>query len=72
MAKIKTRNSDSHQSRPRGISKGSFEKVYWPYLPLVLLISGLLILGSTGGALRAAAKHPFGSVLSYSTNMSVN
>ena len=71
MAKIKTRNTDSHHTRPRGISKGNFEKVYWPYLPLVLIISVLLVLGSTGGALKAAAKHPFGSVLSYSTSMSI-
>lgn len=72
MAKIKTRNTDSHHTRPRGISKGNFEKVYWPYLPLVLVISTLLVLGSTGGALKAAAKHPFGSVLSYSTSMSIS
>lgn len=71
MAKIKTRNSDSHRNRPRGISKGNFEKVYWPYLPMVLLISFLLILGNTGGGLKAAAKRPFGRVLSYSTSMSV-
>jgi len=71
MAKIKTRNSDSHHNRPKGISKGNFEKVYWPYLPMVLLISFLLILGNTGGGLKAAVKRPFGRVLSYSTSMSV-
>jgi hypothetical protein len=71
MAKIKTRGTDNHHTRPRGISKGNFDKVYWPYIPLVLIISGLLVLGSSGGALRAAAKHPFGRVLSYSTSMSV-
>lgn len=71
MAKIKTRNSDSHHTRPKGISKGSFEKVYWPYLPMVLLISFLLVLGNSGGGLKAAVKRPFGRVLSYSTSMSV-
>ncbi len=71
MAKIKTRHLDSHHTKPKGISKGNFEKVYWPYIPVVLIISVLLVLGSTGGALKAAVKHPFGRVLSYSTSMSV-
>jgi hypothetical protein len=71
MAKIKSRNSDSHKTRPKGISKGSFERVYWPYIPLVLVISILLVAGSSGGALKAAVHHPLGKVLSYSTSMSV-
>jgi hypothetical protein len=71
MAKIKIRSTDNHHTRPKGISRGSFNKVYWPYIPIVLVVSVLLVLGSTGGALRAAAKHPFGSVLSYSTSMSI-
>lgn len=72
MAKIKTRNSDSHKTRPKGINSKAFERVYWPYIPLVLAISVLLILGSSGGALKAAVHRPLGRVLSYSTGMSIS
>jgi hypothetical protein len=71
MAKIKTRNSDSHKTRPKGISKDIFERVYWPYIPLVLVISALLVVGNAGGGLKAAIHHPIGKVLSYSTSMSI-
>jgi hypothetical protein len=71
MAKIKNHGLDTHHTRPKGISKGSIDKVYWPSLPLVVIISGLLVLASAGGGLKAAARHPFGRVLSYSTSMSV-
>jgi hypothetical protein len=71
MAKIKTRSSDTHKTKPRGVKKNAFERVYWPYIPLVLAISLLLSLGSSGGALTAAMHHPLGRVLSYSTSMSI-
>jgi hypothetical protein len=70
MAKIKKPGSDS-KSHPRGIKKHVFERVYWPYIPLVLVISFLLVAGGRGGALTAAYHHPFGKVLSYSTSMSI-
>jgi hypothetical protein len=71
MAKIKARNSDSHKTKPKGINSKSFERVYWPYIPLVAAISILLTLSSSGGALKAAVHHPLGRVLSYSTSMSI-
>jgi hypothetical protein len=71
MAKIKTRNSDTHKTKPKGINSKAFERVYWPYIPLVLAISFLLTLSSSGGALKAAIHHPLGRVLSYSTSMSI-
>lgn len=71
MAKIKSHGSDSHKTRPRGINKHHFESVYWPYIPLVLIISLLLVLGGKGGGLQSAVHHPFGKVLSYSTTMSL-
>ncbi|HVS78763.1 MAG TPA: CAP domain-containing protein [Candidatus Saccharimonadales bacterium] len=72
MAKIKKHTSDSHKTRPKGITKQNFERVYWPYLPLVIIITLLLTAGSYGGGLANAFHHPFGRVLSYSTSMSVN
>jgi hypothetical protein len=71
MAKIKNRNSDSHKTRPKGVNKHHFERVYWPYIPVVLVISFLLTVGSSGGGLKAAIHHPIGKVLSYSTSMSI-
>jgi hypothetical protein len=71
MAKIKTRNSDSHKTKPKGINSKAFERVYWPYIPLVIAVSLLLTLSSSGGALKAAIHHPLGRVLSYSTSMSI-
>ncbi len=72
MAKIKKYGSDSHKARPRGINRHAFERVYWPYIPIVLAISLLLVAGGRGGALQAAYHHPFGKVLSYSTSMGID
>jgi cell division septation protein DedD len=71
MAKIKTRTSDSRQTKPKDINKRSFEKVYWPYIPIVLAISLLLSIGVSSGNLQAYVKHPGGRVLSYATSMSI-
>jgi len=72
MAKIKSHGTDSHKTKPRNVNKKSFERVYWPYIPLVLAISFLLTLSFNGGALQAAVRHhTIGKVLSYSTSMSI-
>ena len=71
MAKIKTHGSDSHKTKPKNVNKHAFQRVYWPYIPLVAAISFLLVLSSGGGALKAAMHHPLGRVLSYSTSMSI-
>jgi len=71
MAKIKSHGTDSHKTKPRTVNKKAFERVYWPYIPLVIAISFLMTLSVNGGALQAAVHHKFGSVLSYSTSMSI-
>ena len=72
MAKIKTRSSTSHKTRPRGVHPKAFEKVHWPYLPILLAISFLLAFGVPSGRLAVAAKHPSGKVLDYATSMSIS
>ncbi|HSX18014.1 MAG TPA: CAP domain-containing protein [Candidatus Saccharimonadales bacterium] len=73
-AKIKTVGKSSrhrHPTKPRGISDKAFRKVYWPYIPVVLIIGVLLTFGSQAGALSAIIRHPNGKVLSYATSMSI-
>ncbi|HET9721449.1 MAG TPA: CAP domain-containing protein [Candidatus Saccharimonadales bacterium] len=72
MAKIKTPQKNNHHTRPRGTAKHNFEKVYWPYIPIIIAIALLLPLASSGGALKAAFHNPGGRVLSYATSMSIN
>lgn len=72
-AKTKNRNKSarsSHKHKPKGVSSKSFERVYWPYLPLVLVVSVLLMMSGQSGALHAALKNPTGGVLAYATSMS--
>jgi hypothetical protein len=71
MAKIKNSGSDNHKTKPKGVNRRSFERVYWPYLPIVLAISALLTLGAQNGNLQAYARHPGGRVLAYATSMSI-
>src|SRR5665213_666214 len=71
MAKIKTRNSDSHKTKPQGVHKHAFDKVYWPYIPIVLIIGVLLSIGIQSGSLAAYAKHPGGRVLAYANSMTI-
>ena len=61
-----------HKHRPKGISAKSFERVYWPYLPLVLVVGVLLLLSGQSGALQAAIRNPAGGVLAYATSMSTS
>ncbi len=72
MAKIKIRKPDQHHSKPKGVTKHAFERVYWPYIPVVFIISALLLVGSNSGSLRAYARHPGGRVLDYATSMSID
>lgn len=71
MAKIKNRNVQNHHTKPKNVNKSNFERVYWPYIPLVFAISLVLVIGNTGGGLKAAVHNPLGKVLSYSTSMSI-
>jgi len=70
--KINKRRSVAHKHKPRNVPARSFERVYWPYLPLALIISILLVTAGQSGALSSAVRHPGGSVLAYATSMSVN
>lgn len=71
MAKIKSRTTDSHKTKPQGVHKHAFEKVYWPYLPIILIIGVLLSIGLQTGSLAAYAKHPGGRVLAYANSMTI-
>ena len=71
MAKIKN-HSSSHKYRPKGVHPKTFDKVHWPYIPLLLVILLLLAIGLPSGRLAAAAKHPTGQVLNYATSMSIS
>jgi len=68
-AKIKKHGTSKNVYRPKGVSHHAFKKVYWPYIPLVLVIGSLLVLGFKSGALTQGLRHPGGQVLAYSTSM---
>jgi hypothetical protein len=70
MAKIKNHGSNS-KSKPKNVNKRAFEKVYWPFIPVLIAVSVLLGVGSTSGNLQAYVKHPGGRVLAYSSSMSI-
>ena len=73
-AKIKSRSKYSGRRsshKPRGISDRAFKKVYWPYIPVILIIGTLLTLGTQAGALSSIIRHPDGKVLAYATSMSI-
>jgi uncharacterized protein YkwD len=72
MSKIKTGSKNHHKYRPKGVNPKTFEKVHWPYLPIVLAIVVFAGFGLSSGRLQAAAKHPTGKVLDYATNMSIS
>lgn len=64
------RSAGHHRHKPRNVSAKAFERVYWPYLPLVLIVSILLMMSGQSGALSSAIRHPSGNVLAYATSMS--
>lgn len=71
-AKIKTAHRSrghDHPFRPRKISRQAFSRVYWPYLPVVLIIVSLLALGIGQNSFLTALRHPGGKTLAYATSM---
>lgn len=71
-AKIKkTSESERRRYKPKGVSKKSFEKTFWPYLPL-LIASCLLLVFSQSANVATAVRHPRSHVLAYATSMSVS
>jgi len=72
-AKIKSRpnyTKTSHKHRPKGVSSHSFEKVYWPYIPVIIIASLVIGTSAASGQLRTAVSKPFSSVLAYATSLS--
>lgn len=74
-AKIKshtTRHHTRHRNKPKGVSAHSFEKVYWPYIPLLIIASIVMAISIQNGVLQRSLKNPiasFNKVLSYATNL---
>lgn len=71
-AKIKTsprHRGHDHPFKPRKITNRAFSQVYWPYLPVILVIGALLSLGIRQSSFTTALKHPTGQVLSYAASM---
>lgn len=72
MAKIKTaprHRGHDHPFRPKKVSPRAFSQVYWPYLPVILVIGFLLSLGLRQSSFSTALKHPTNQVLSYASSM---
>lgn len=72
MAKIKTaprHKGHDHPFRPKKISHRAFSRVYWPYLPVVLIIGFLLFLGIRQNNFLTVLKHPSGKTLAYAISM---
>lgn len=69
-AKIKNRNRyHSLRHKPRGVKPHSFKQVYWPYLPVLLILVILSALAIQSGNFSNAIKNK-GNVLAYSSSMS--
>lgn len=74
-AKIKTagpKKIHARSHRPKRVSQREFEKVYWPYLPVLLIVVFLLSISVQSGALGATLKNPVGRVMNYATGVSIN
>ena len=74
MAKIKSVPNPKnfrYRHKPRSVSTSAFERAYWPYLPLLLVVGVLFSLVVRGGAF-ANLSHPGEKVLGYATSMNIN
>lgn len=74
-AKIKTASHLKHRRlkhKPRGVAKRDFEKVYWPYLPIILMVGLLTSLGIQSGAIQSGLRNPGGQTLDYAISMNIN
>ncbi|HET9850628.1 MAG TPA: CAP domain-containing protein [Candidatus Saccharimonadales bacterium] len=70
-AKIKS-HTTSHRHKPKGVSKRSFEKVYWPYIPVFAMVVALAAVSAQNGLLRTMISHPASRVLAYASSISAN
>lgn len=71
-AKIKQPVAHHTSARPRGIDRRKFEKVYWPFIPVIVAIGLLLPSALSTGSLASFIKHPGGKVLSYAVSENPN
>ena len=68
-AKIKTPQAQLKNSpRPHGVGHSQFNKVYWPFIPVILGIAVLMAFSIQTGSLSRFSQHPFQKVLAYSTS----
>lgn len=65
-------SSKSPSHRPRGTSEQAFQKVYWPFIPMVLIAGMLLAMAFQTGAITSYVRSPIGRVLSYVTQQDPN
>jgi hypothetical protein len=73
-AKIKSHppsHTVRHRHKPHGVKRHAFEQVYWPYLPVVIIVSTVLSFSNFGSVLASKVRHPTGHVLAYATSMSI-
>ncbi len=69
-AKIKKRFANSfssHRTKPRGVSRQAFERVYLPYIPLLVIGASLLVIAAQPRPTDRLL-HPTHAVLSYATS----
>ncbi len=73
-AKIKTHphpHASRHRHKPRKVSIRAFERAYWPYLPLLVVIALMFSLVVRGQGLSSLS-HPGEKVLSYASSMNIS
>lgn len=56
-AKIKSRRQGYSHYRPKGVKAHNFNKVYWPYLPILAVIGGLVSFGLRNGNFNYAIQY---------------
>lgn len=56
-AKIKSPKSRYKHYRPKGVKQQHFDRVYWPYLPLLAVISSLVWYGMSHGNFDYAVQY---------------
>ena len=69
-SKLKTARRPKY--KPKGVERHAFERTFWPYLPIVLIIAAVVGFSGQGSVLASRLRHPNGKVLAYATSMTVD